>query len=50
MINIADFNITKNSDGTFKVTVTQVVKQSNDFTLATIDDVTAKVVEVEATE
>lgn len=47
---MADFNVTKNSDGTFKVTVTQVVKTSTDFSLATIDDVTAKVVEVEATE
>ncbi len=47
---MADFNITKNSDGSFKVTVTQVVKTSTDFSLATIDDVAAKVVEVENAE
>lgn len=50
MITLADFNVTKNSDGTFKVTVTQVVKTSTDFALSSLDEVVAKVVEVENAE
>ena len=47
---MADFAITKNPDGSYKVTVNKVVPANEEFAFGTLDEALNKVKEVEATE
>lgn len=43
---MAQFSVTKNPDGTFKLVVTRVVQQQEEHNVGSIEEVNAKVTEV----
>ena len=47
---MADFAITKNPDGSYKVTVNKVVPANEEFAFGNFDEAVAKVKEIEAAE
>lgn len=50
MFILADFAITKNPDGSYKVAINKVVPANEEFAFGTLDEAVNKVKEVEAAE
>lgn len=47
---MADFNISKNPDGSYKVTVNKTVPANEEFAFGSLDEAVNKVKEIEAAE